>query len=132
MTKTTKLICGKNIQHDASRVGMDAIRSAMDEYNECCDGVSGYSLLRSLQGAIRDAVQDIADRHGCILSDETAGSGSYYISLDRDDADGDADVSIKIRVADHSARYNNEWSFAPTDTDKSVLFGLATIERLCQ
>ena len=109
-----------------------SIRLAMDAYNECVDGVSGYSLMRSLQIAVRSAITEIADRHGCTVSEETAGSGSHYISIDREDADGEADVSIKIRVSDHAARYGNQWSFEPTDSDKSVLLGLATIERLCQ
>ena len=109
-----------------------AIRAAMNAYNECSDGVSGCSLIARLQLAIRSAIEEIADRHACSVSVETAGSGSYYISIDRDDADGDADVALKIRVADHSARYANDWSFVPTDSDKSVLLGLATIERLCQ
>ena len=109
-----------------------AIRAALDAYNECSDGVSGYTLMTSLRAAVLAACQAIADRHGCSVSEETAGSGSHYISIDRDDADGDADVALKIRVADHSARYANDWSFVPTDSDKSVLLGLATIERLCQ
>ena len=104
----------------------------MNAYNECSDGVSGYSLILSLRSAVLSAIEEIADRHACSVSEETAGSGSYYLSIDRDDADGEADVSIKIRVADHSARYANDWSFVPTDSDKSVLLGLATIERLCQ
>jgi hypothetical protein len=109
-----------------------AIRAAMDAYNDCSDGVSGYSLILSLRSAVLSAITEIADRHGCSVSEETAGSGSHYISIDRDDADGEADVSLKIRVANHAARYANDWSFVPTDSEKSVLFGLATIERLCQ
>ena len=109
-----------------------AIRAAMDAYNECSDGVGGYSLILSLRSAVLSAITEIADRHGCSVSEETAGSGSHYISIDREDADGDADVSIKIRVADHRARYGNAWSFEPTDSDTSVLLGLKTIERLCQ
>ena len=104
----------------------------MNAYNECSDGVSGYSLILSLRSAVLSAIEEIADRRACSVSVETAGSGSYYISIDRDDADGEADVSIKIRVSSHKARHGNDWSFEPSDSDKSVLRGLATIERLCQ
>jgi len=104
----------------------------MDNYNECDDGFSGYELMCALQSAVKDAITDIAERHGCTVSDETAGSGSYYISIDRDDADGEVDVSLKIRVSDHAARYGCNWSFEPTDSDKSIANGLATIERKCQ
>jgi hypothetical protein len=109
-----------------------AIRAAMDAYNDCSDGVSGYSLILSLRSAVLSAITEIADRHGCSVSEETAGSGSYYLSVSRDDGDGDADVSIKIRVSSHKARHGNDWSFEPTDSDTSVLLGLKTIERLCQ
>ena len=120
MTNSICCLAGKNI------------RLAMSAYNECSDGVSGHSLMISLRDAVLSECHDIADRHGCTVSVETAGSGSHYISLDREDADGEADVAIKIRVADHSARYANDWSFEPSDSDKSIVLGLAAIERLCQ
>ena len=104
----------------------------MDAINECSDGVSGYELMTSLRTAVLAACQAIADRHGCSVSEETAGSGSHYISIDREDADGCADVSIKVRVANHSARHAHDWSFEPTDSDKSLAVGLARIETLCQ
>jgi hypothetical protein len=111
---------------------MATIREAMDAFIACNDGESGYRLMCEIRDSVKSAIESVAIPLGCTVSGDVAGSGSYYINVTRYDSDGCLEVDLKIRVSDHQAKYSNDWSFVPGDSDKSIELGLSAIRNACQ
>ncbi len=129
------MVCVTSNEHQTRDVQMhqvQEIRNAFDAYQACDDGVSGYELMVAVRDACLAAITEIAKRHNCDVSDEAAGSGSYYINVVRYDADECLEVDVKVRVSNHDAKYANDWSFTPDDSEQSIARGLARIEELCK